>query len=539
MPFCLLTEAWLPARRASGRLCWIAPAQIAGSASDPVVSLEWPRPDFQLAGLEFLIGLLATTMAPEDHDAWCDFYNAPPSEADLAAQFAPFAPAFMLDGDGPRFMQDSEDFEVESNDAGALLIEAPGENTIKRNTDLLVKRGQVEQLGRAAAAMALFTLQNYAPSGGAGNRTSLRGGGPLTTLAIPPRRSSQGSLWDQIWANVPCGEPAAQTDWPMVFPWLAPTRLSDKTGRITTPVDAPPHLVWWATPRRIRLDFGANGNSDTCDLTGQIDSVIVTSWRQRPWGANYQNWLHPLSPYYQGTGDAGWLPVHPQPGGINYQHWAGLLFADAAPGRKIAATIETFRAKRARAIGRSKEPWRLLAGGFDMDNMKARGFVESEMPVYEPADPKAAHMHDQFLTLLINAAAEVAKLLGRAVSRALYGEKSDVKFDASPLSALRERFWTETEAEFYARAAGPKLDLEDEASRKSWLRYIGKEALRLFHEAAPVDASGEGHPDRIAAAAKHLGLVLSGYGKDGEALFKALMLPAPEKSVTRKKEKAA
>ncbi len=538
MPFCLLTEAWLPVRRASGRFDRITPAQIAGNDPDPVIALDWPRPDFQLAGLEFLIALLATLAPPQDHNEWCEQYAHPPTAEDLAVRFAPFAGMFMLDGDGPRFMQDFEDFIVEPNDVGGLLIEAPGENAIKRNTDLLVKRGRVENLGRAAAAMALFTLQNYAPAGGAGNRTSLRGGGPLTTLAIPPWRRPKGSLWDLLWANVPCGKPVDIADAPRVFPWLAATRLSDKNGRATTPNDSPDLLVWWASPRRIRLDFTANTQSLACDLTGGIDPVIVTGWRQRPWGADYQKWEHPLSPYYQGAGDAGLLPVHPQPGGITYHHWLGLLFADPESGKKIAQNIDAFRSDRWRDLPGPREPWRLLAGGFDMDNMKARGFVESEMPIYEPADRNLAVKHDQYLRLLIKSADHAAKLLSRAVSRALYGEKSDVKFDASPLANLREQFLAATEAEFLRRAAIPDF-VSDEAVRRAWLSHLRQIVLHLFHTAAPIDASGEGHPDRVATAAKYLSLALNGYGKEGEALFKTLNLPALAKSPARKKEKAA
>ena len=68
---------------------------------------------------------------------------------------------------------------------GALLIDTPGANALRKNTDLFVKRGRIEVLSRAAAAIGLFTLSAYAPAGGAGIRTSLRGGGPLTTLLLP------------------------------------------------------------------------------------------------------------------------------------------------------------------------------------------------------------------------------------------------------------------------------------------------------------------------------------------------------------------
>src|SRR5699024_5547871 len=99
---------------------------------------------------------------------------------ELATALQPLAPAFELDGDGPRFMQDRDPLrDATPASVNGLLIEAPGNNGIKNNTDLFVKRGQVETLCPSCAAMALFTLQVNAPSGGAGYRVGLRGGGPL------------------------------------------------------------------------------------------------------------------------------------------------------------------------------------------------------------------------------------------------------------------------------------------------------------------------------------------------------------------------
>ncbi len=254
MSFNLLTDPWLPARRRSGATDWIAPAGISAAELDPVVALGWPRPDFRLAGAEFLIGLLAVACPPAGQTAWRTGYLHPPDAATLSAAFAPLAHAFALDGDGPRFMQDFEDFAADANDVGALLIETPGEATIRKNTDLMVRRGRVGVLSRTAAAMALFTLQTYAPAGGAGNRTSLRGGGPLTTLAVPPPLSNEPQmlLWHLLWANVPCGAPPDPAELPRVFPWLAPTRTSDKGG-------APPRRRMCIRCRRSGACRGASG----------------------------------------------------------------------------------------------------------------------------------------------------------------------------------------------------------------------------------------------------------------------------------------
>jgi CRISPR system Cascade subunit CasA len=202
--FNLINDRWIPARCSDGAVETIAPWEITDRIDDDAfVGFAWPRADFDGAAHEFLIGLLATAAAPADDEEWLAWWEAPPAPELLRKRFAEFADAFALDGDGARFMQDMDllDGAVEV-DVGALLIDAPGENTLRKNADLFVKRGTVSVLSRAAAAMALFTLQAYAPSGGQGHRTSLRGGGPLTTLALAQRIGQPPNLWGRLWPNV-------------------------------------------------------------------------------------------------------------------------------------------------------------------------------------------------------------------------------------------------------------------------------------------------------------------------------------------------
>jgi hypothetical protein len=62
---------------------------------------------------------------------------------------------------------------------------------------------------------------------------------------------------------------------PLIFPWAAPTRTSDKAGGVTTPEDVDDRQQFLAMPRRIRLIFQENISKRPCDLTGQIDAVVV------------------------------------------------------------------------------------------------------------------------------------------------------------------------------------------------------------------------------------------------------------------------
>jgi len=285
--FNLISAPWLPVIRASGQRERILPAGLTdGIDADPILDLDFPRADFRCAALEFLIGLLTVACPPSDD--WLVRWTSSPSRASLKALFAPFAAALTFDGEGPRAFQDLEDFSPEPTPVEALLIEAPGASTEKNNAAFLVKAGRVEVLSRSAAAMALLTLQTVAPSGGSGHRTSLRGGGPLTTLVVPTRPAT---LWHRLWANVPpSGLPPKPAEFPRIFPWLAPTRLSNKEGQTTTPQDVDWRQAFFGMPRRIRLNFEPNVDRRPCDLTGEIDDVIVRTYRTLKHGTKYDAW---------------------------------------------------------------------------------------------------------------------------------------------------------------------------------------------------------------------------------------------------------
>ena len=166
-PFSLLSAKWIPVKRADGSRDPIAPHEITSDHDlNPIVSFAWPRPDFDLAAHEFLIGLFAVAFPPKGQRDWLHYFHIPPTPEELREVFQPYAAAFSLDGEGPRFLQDFSPLEAEPSPVEALFIEAPGAHTVKLNRDLLVKSGRICVLSRASAAMALYTLQQFAPSGG-------------------------------------------------------------------------------------------------------------------------------------------------------------------------------------------------------------------------------------------------------------------------------------------------------------------------------------------------------------------------------------
>lgn len=507
----LLLDAWMPVRRASG--CdWIAPWQLTDS-DDPVLDFDAARPDFNAALWQFCIGLLATLMPPVDPTERRERLNTPPTPDALKVLFQPYAQAFNLDGDGPRFMQD---FDAQMGGATAavagLLIESPGEKTIRDNADHFIKRGRVEALCPACAALALFTLQLNAPAGGAGHRTSLRGGGPLTTLLrFAPQAHADGTaptLWQQLWLNVTDhrdGASASKEAWP----WVVPTRTSSK-NEVVSAIDAPAILAYWATPRRIRLDFDSGG--DSCDVCGRSGERFIRRYSTRPHGANYDSWMHPLSPYYRVKVDEAWLPQHPQPGGLGYRHWPALMYGNAEATARPAAVIGSARELASRpGLGWSRDtPLRLWAFGFDMDNMKARSWCEAVMPVYALENAGLLDIYSGLLQKLVDSAGLVRGYTTGAVRRAWFGERAA----KGSLPAIDQEFWARTEGTFFELASDARdivtAGKDNESLRQHWLDVICRTARAMFDERAANVPMGEADPAAVAVAYNDLQKKLRG-----------------------------
>ena len=533
----LLHDPWMPVRDALGQRAWITPDRLA---EPQWLAFDADRPDFNGALAQFGIGLLQTTTPVMDSIGWRGLLNAPPGAAELGRWFAPVAVAFELDGDGPRFMQDLAlgTDGVAENEISALLIDAPGENATKNNTDHFVKRGQTPALCPACAAMALFTLQLNAPSGGAGHRTGLRGGGPLTTLVLGP---PGGHLWHDLWMNVrDRGAFVAQgggvdtSDPQRSFPWLGPISSMQPTKGELTRAQVHPAQVFWAMPRRIRLatDAPTQGHCAGCH---RVSDQLINHYRTKNYGLNYKgDWNHPLSPYYETK--EGWLPLHPQPDGLGYKHWLGWV---------LGATTDKSATRPAqvvdRAMGLSHRQTggqlRLWAFGYDMDNMKARCWYESTLPLYGLADCEhEARQHVQ---------AEVSRWLAgaRLASSCLRGAVKDAWFSADAhgeFGHVDAAFWSATELSFYQHlqslieAARTAIDQPELPTREAWHATLVREAMRLFdHGFVGTGAIERQNPRRAALAFKQLRKNLV-----GPKMRQALGLPSDE-TQTKPARKAA
>lgn len=547
----LIDAPWLPVKDRGGSLSCISPAQVVADQGRRYVALASPRADFDGALSQFLIGLLQTAFMPEDDSAWARYWHEPPAPEELAAAFARHTSAFELGGDGPRFMQDLTLNDGETKPIAGLLLDAPGGNTVRNNQDHFIKRDIVAALCPHCAAMALFALQTNAPSGGQGHRVGLRGGGPLTTL-LEPRGLAKGELglWHLLWLNVlPARllQDETETETPApeaIFPWLAATRTSEKNQKVT-PIQAHPLQMYWGMPRRIRLDFAAPGEG-RCDLCGQESASLLRQYRTRNFGVSYEAWRHVLSPHTREAADKPWLPVHGQPGGIGFRHWLGIAVADPE-GRGKTQRQPAKVVSHASQGGRRRIEADIWAFGYDMDNMKARAWVESRMPLLL-ADEVRQTAFEEASSNFVLAANEAFGYLRGMVKSALYGDPKQntgklkwdfpphVSIDTAFFDTLAGDYWRLGEPLFFARLrellANLGHETEQQASAEAWIKDLAGLALAQFDQAVGGVEEADNRVKAVVFARTQLGRMLY-----GDSLRGLLYLPkreAPPDKPTKK-----
>lgn len=502
----LIDNAWIPVRRKNGEKTMIAPWQITeGFGTDSeIIELAAVRPDFNGALIQFLIGLLQTICAPKGNSDWRAWFNKPPSIDELRKKFASIVFAFNLDGDGPRFMQDlkidNESPKVETIEK--LLIDAPGESTLGKNVDLFNKRNKIKRLCLSCCGQALLTLQINAPSGGQGHRVGLRGGGPVNTII------RADGLWQTLWSNVlfedefavlAAAEKSQDTD---KFPWCARTRTSEN-DRSTTPQDVHPAQIYWSMPRRMRLKpSDEHGECDLCKEIGQI----VKEYYTKPYGIKYDGFVYPLTPTYRNK-DGMVLSVH-QHESLGYKHWLGYV-QNTDQGAERARVI-------AAAFSKRLNNFRLWAFGYDMNKMTASCWYEGVMPIVFLNDERKWAQYNSEIAKLITAAVEICNLLSYAISDAMKEKKKkDKNYTRMIKGIVGQRFWQETESEFYRYIAFLRDEvLQDKDGlhiRQTWYKYLVEETLNIFDDMSQSEMIEDANAERVAKAYNELWSNL--YGK--------------------------
>lgn len=476
----LVQDIWLPCRLQDGSVQDLSVADIVRT---DVVEFALPRADFQGAAYQLLIALLQTLIAPKNATEWHDLYSNPPTPEQLQQHLNKVAHAFNLVGDGALFMQDFDKLEEANiSSISGLLIDAPGENGIKNNTDHFVKRGSGEVLSLTMAVLALFTLQINAPAGGQGHRVGLRGGGPLTTLLLP--KDEHATLWQKIWLNVICRDVWIYEDPDLtsakVFPWLGATKISKGANTELYANEIHPLAMYWAMPRRIRLEV--NEGDATCQITGKPTKSYVTSYRTQNYGNNYSGaWFHPLTAYRYDPKKPDEIPnsAKAQPGGITYRYWDLLTFTKESLGQTSSFNIENFyrilkNRKLKKEVGETPRMW---CFGYDMKNMDARGWYDASYPLF---DIELEDQDDYLLAIkglqeLIN---KFRLELNKRIKEA-WGTKGDIFI-------ISIEFWQRTENIFFT--AAHNLSLQDNyfalstETAATWLASIQRTVINLFDE---------------------------------------------------------
>lgn len=467
----LLQNTWLRGRLSDGSVLALSPMQIGECEW---LELEASRPDFRAALYQFLIGLLQTAFAPEDLQAWRERYAKPPGRAELEAAFAPYQHAFLLENDGPAFMQDLA-LPDEANQLPVLelLIDAGSSSNLYFN-----KPPADHGLCDSCFTQALLTLQLNAPAGGRGVRTSLRGGGPLTTLLVPADENA--SLWQKLWLNV---LPLDALDHPPVktlgdvLPWVVPTRTSDDKGGQDTPPDlVHPLQAYWSMPRRIRLDPSMVGHGE-CSVCGASDVRLIHYYRTRHGGTNYTSaWVHPLTPYsLDAKGEKPPISCKGHQAGRGYRDWLGLVLGNDQHQPDAARVMSHFTT---RLVGKPRA--RLWCFGFSMSNMKALCWYDSMLPVHS-VEPDVLRDFTKSVKRVLDAAEAMASALHKQVKAAWFRRPGDVA--AEPAVSLS--FWQGSEASFYRLLDElASLDFDSDAQLqpvyRRWLLDTRRQVLALF-----------------------------------------------------------
>jgi len=530
----LLHEQWIPVKRKAGEKPeYISPSQITDRlATNPIIALAAPRPDFNGALIQFIIGLVQTACPPTDESEWQEKFRNPPPPEELKAVFGQYADAFNLDGNGPRFMQDLDLTETvgEQNNIDHILMEMPGDQTLHKNTDHFLKRETVRNICLSCGAMALFTLQTNAPAGGKGHRTSLRGGGPLTTLVRGK------TLWETIWLNVITRDSfghfgnVKKTDASDMFPWLGHTRTSGK-NETTTPQNVHPVQMFWGMPRRIRLIFENHTDAILCDLCGCSVHDHTSGYSDKSYGINYKDgWHHILSPYSTDLKTGKSLPRHGQPGGISYRNWLGLIQNSSEKNfmNEPAVVVQLFREEREPRLPETPDVlFQLWAFGYDMDNMKARSWNEGTMPLLH-IDKKIRSEYESRVSQMIKTANLIAFNVRVSIKKALFVPGAEISGD---LSVIDSEFWQNTEPDFYSQLGELQENLKNEQHlndlKLQWLSILTREGEMLFDRYSQSNMISVADPKRIALARRDLKIFSSPRTKK---IIELLDLPKPKKS---------
>lgn len=557
----VLTDRCFPVVMRSGERRWVDFAGLAcgfsafdapEAGADYAVAFDWPRPDLDIACHELSIGVLQLCLDVQSEDDWQALWDSALSRDELAERIAPFTHAFELLGDGPRFLQDREAFEADLKPSAflpieRLFIDAPGENALKKNSDVLTHRCRYPALGLPAAAMALYALQAFAPEGGPGHRTSMRGGGPLSVFVFPVAGTERApvALWHRLQANLTelaVGESSHRIH--TILPWLVPTLTSEKDQTIYPDAEGAAHPLqaFFGMPRRLRLL--ASAQQGICALTGQ-EGLVLTGFVQRQHGVKYGSWTHPLTPYRQPTETDAPRSVKPRSIRFGYRDWVAAAVGEGE-GRlsRMPANVHAARYDRGHVLlGFGRDPI-LRVGGWFTNSAEAVTYLLAEQPMHLAENNETAKALDELTRSFADAGNVAREELRSAIKRAFPPKTNKNAFSPKnkksvrlkvDLNAAETVFLEVTEPQFHQlvgkflqNVAAKDLTKRADELRRLWCRQLGEAAMAVFDQFVPVEAFPPEQAKPIVDAYKDLRLSFHGHERGGKRLYDALRLPLPQ-----------
>ena len=507
MIYNLLKEKWIPVIRKDGLEDFIKPSQIA-ELDNPPIKLNASRPDFNGAFIQFLIGLVQTCYPHQSPYNWRKGFTNPPNPDDLEKAFLKFEGAFNMNGDGALFMQDFEPIsamgfeEKQALPLSQLIINIPTGKTLKDNTDHFIKRDNIRPFNYGEIAIMLYTLQINAPSGGQGHRTSLRGGGPLTTVIV------EQNLWQTVWANQLSQSIDSSDEFEIyhIFPWLAP--LPSDRDFLNT--EHHPNHVFWGMPRRIWLHETETG---------------LTHYFTKNYGINYvDEWNHFLSPYRLGDKKTPALPIKGSYENT-YANWLGLNLSNDDKGIVPSQNIVSYLQRKSESVeeilDKSMYAPQIWAFGYNMDNAKTEGWQDAKIPLYTFMNKENQEQFRQEAKALIAEAQKNQNYFFEALYKAFYGkvEKGAKGFvwtfsgsktvdrkaaRKTYLASFIKKFWKDTEQNFFRNMDKVLEHIEAKKDiieiEEKWHKALVEYVLKEFDKAVHISMFQFANPKSIAAA---------------------------------------
>lgn len=513
--FNLVTDAWIPVKEQA------KPIRVQDIVNPAFTALDAPRADFNAALVQFLIGLVQTVFAPNNPREWRKYYETPPSPELLQEKLDLLKPAFYIDGDGKRFMQDIS-LRTNGNQASVLklLPALIGDNTTLNNMDFFVKSSDLRKFSISNVVIGLYLYQNYCLSetGGANGRHhgSFRGRNSMISLL----QEKKANLWKNIWLNIISNESfqslTETKDSVTAFEWMQDEPFSKQK------TDSSFYLsdLYWSMPRRVFLDF-SNSEQSNCSLTNQ-NAETMTNIVIKEDGIEYKTHFtkHPLIPYRnleknKNNPIGGVAPVKLNGAGINYGDWLSLIGTDTASMNMN----EHFRRN-------TKGEFNIFVCGYLNHSTQAKTlcWYETNLPFFISDLSEAERKKLEHETSIwIDSSKHACEYLVTAIENAWFGKNSEKNktqkkaFKNEKASYIRREFWRASETQFYLQVKRLTNELSvfndsiETQYRKEWHRVITYHALQLFNQFA--------FKSHIRTNPKRIALAFNGKEKKGKKII--------------------